>query len=285
MSPRHIHSAVAALAVYLLGAEACLGQLSPANVDGVSMGHLHYFVADVTANRDFWVGLGGTARPFAAGELVELPGVLIVISERESSSEDSVLDHVAFRVQSLVAIESRGFDVEMVEGFPGIASIYTPEGNRVELFEEGTATNVGFDPVNEIDDPVAGRHNRPLVGPLASHHLHFYLPDDQVLAARNWYVEHFGAVAGMRWRYDAADLPGMNLNFSASESARAPTSGRSLDHIGFEIRDLEAFCRKLEEAGVAFDRPYERVGPTFAVAVLTDPWGVTLELTEGLAEF
>jgi catechol 2,3-dioxygenase-like lactoylglutathione lyase family enzyme len=275
------------LVACLLGLQAAQAQIAPPNAAGVSMGHLHYFVADVDANRDFWVRLGGTAVPFAAGEIVRLPGVLILLSERgaserESAVEASLVDHVAFRVESLAALASAGFELEMVEAFPGIASIYTPDGDRVELFEEGTATNVGFDPEPGLDDPVAGRHNRPLVGALDSHHLHFYLPEDEVLAARDWYARHFGAVPGTRWRYDAADLPGMNLNFSATPAARAPTSGQSLDHVGFEIEDLEAFCLELEAAGVALDQAFRRVSPAFAFAILTDPWGTTLELTQGL---
>jgi catechol 2,3-dioxygenase-like lactoylglutathione lyase family enzyme len=270
----------------LLPLQAVQGQIRAPNEAGVSMGHLHYFVEDVAANRDFWVRLGGTAAPFAAGELVRLPGVSILISERASGSDPespaSLLDHVAFRVDSLAALAARGFELELLDAFPGIASIYTPEGDRVELFEEGTATNVGFDAESGSGNTVAGRHNRPLAGPIDSHHLHFYLPEDQVLAARDWYVERFAAVPGVRWRYEAADLPGMNLNFSATESPRAPTAGRSLDHIGFEIDNLEAFCGELEAAGVVFDSPYRQVSPSFAFAILTDPWGTTIELTEGL---
>lgn len=279
-----IRSTTAAV-FYLLSSQLAFAQLAKSSAAGVSMGHLHYFVEDVEANRDFWVSLGGTAVEFPAGEIVKMPGVLILISEGDADARSSVIDHVAFRVESLSDVASRGFDLEMVEAFPGIASIYAPSGDRIELFEEGTATNVGFDAGPDVDDFSVGRHNRALVGPLDSHHLHFYLPEDQVVVARDWYVEHFAAVPGMRWRYDAADLPGMNLNFSATDSARAPTDGRSLNHVGFEIENLEAFCEVLAAAGIVFDQPFSRVNPTFAVAVLTDPWGTTLELTEGLTAF
>jgi catechol 2,3-dioxygenase-like lactoylglutathione lyase family enzyme len=187
---------------------------------------------------------------------------------------------VAFRVASLDAIAARGFELEMVEAYPGIASVYTPAGDRVELFEEGTATNVGF--AAERPDASAERHNRPLSGELDSHHLHYYLPADQIPSAQDWYTRHFGAVPGMRWRYDAADLPGMNLNFSTMGPERPPSRGHSLDRIGFEIQDLEQFCARLEAAGVEFEQPFRRLSDRLASAVLTDPWGVTLELTEGL---
>ena len=51
------------------------------------------------------------------------------------------------------------------------------------------------------------------------------------------------------------------------------------------MRDLEEFCRRLEAAGLTFDRPYALV-PGFdslAIAFLTDPWGTYIELTENLA--
>ena len=245
------------------------------------MGHLHYVVADVAAERDFWVRLGGTAGSSAEGEHVQMPGFLVLLGDGMPAQGPSLVEHVAFRVASLAAVEARGFEIELVEAYPGIASIRTPGGNRIELFEEGTATNVGFEP--EYADTVAERHNRPLAGALDSHHLHFYLPEEQVEAARDWYVARFGAVPGMRWRYLAADLPGMNLNFSAATGPQSPTRGRSLDYIGFEITGLEEFCRELESAGVVFDLPYRRVSSTLAVATLTDPWGTTIELSEGIA--
>jgi predicted enzyme related to lactoylglutathione lyase len=53
--------------------------------------------------------------------------------------------------------------------------------------------------------------------------------------------------------------------------------------LGFEIDGLEAFCRKLEASGVAFDRPYTEIPDRgLALAYFTDPWGTYIELTEGL---
>jgi len=272
-----------AFAIGLLAALAlpAAAQIAAPNARGVSMGHLHYLVADVAAERDFWERLGGIAGTVVEGERVQMPGFVVLLSEGMPEPGPTLVEHVAFRVRSLAAIEARGFEIELVEAYPGIASISTPAGNRIELFEEGTATNVGFEP--EHSDPVAERHNRPLVGVLDSHHLHFYLPEDQVEAARDWYVAHFGAVPGMRWRYLAADLPGMNLNFSAPTGPQSPTGDRSLDHIGFEIAGLEDFCLELETAGVVLDQPYRRISAALAVATLTDPWGTTIELSEGIA--
>ena len=58
---------------------------------------------------------------------------------------------------------------------------------------------------------------------------------------------------------------------------------RALDHIGFEVKDLEAFCEILEQKGVKFDIPYRQIPSLgLSIAFLTDPWGTYVELTEGL---
>jgi hypothetical protein len=109
------------------------------------------------------------------------------------------------------------------------------------------------------------------------------LPAGSELRAKAWYAETFGGVAGKRWRYDAVDLPGINMNFSGSPQALAPLKGRRLDHIGFEIANLEAFCKKLAASGVKLDVPYTKQPTGIASAFLTDPWGTYIELTEGLS--
>ena len=133
-------------------------------------------------------------------------------------------------------------------------------------------------------DTVADRHNRKLEVPIIAHHIHLNVPQDQVAAAKEWYATHFGGVRGKRWRYDAVDLPGININISGVDTAQAPTRGRMLDHVGFEVTNLEAFCKQLEGAGIKLDRPYGKLPSGFGLAFLTDPWGTYIELTEGLRD-
>ena len=259
-------------------------QLSRPNAAGVAMGHLHYVVRDVAANKAFWVKLGGKPISREGTEGVVLPDVVILLRQGESSggTEGSVVNHVAFRVQSIAALERKGFKVEYVKEVPGVASTYTPEGERIELFDDGLATNLGFTIDGGGTDAFAARHNRKLDGPIAAHHIHLNVPEDQIVAAKEWYATHFGGVRGKRWHYDAVDLPGININISGVPSAKAPTRGRMLDHIGFEVTNLAAFCKQLEAAGLKFDRPYSTLASGFGLAFLTDPWGTTIELTEGL---
>ena len=83
---------------------------------------------------------------------------------------------------------------------------------------------------------------------------------------------------------ESDDLPGVNLSFSPSADPRSPTRGRALDHIGFEVDDLEAFVASLESNGINLEAPVRLIPDTnWKVAFLTDPWGMYIELTEGLS--
>jgi catechol 2,3-dioxygenase-like lactoylglutathione lyase family enzyme len=176
----------------------------------------------------------------------------------------TVINHVAFQVPSVEQAAARwktaGLPVEA--GNPNVAQVYvmSPDGVRVEVLEDKTMTV-----------------------PIRHHHVHWNVPQETIPDIQGWYVRMFGAVAGKRGNFPAADLPGVNLTFAASTDKNIGTRGRALDHIGFEIIDLEAFCKKLDAAGVTWDRPYVRTGD-LATASLTDPWGTHIELTDGLRQ-
>jgi catechol 2,3-dioxygenase-like lactoylglutathione lyase family enzyme len=282
---RRIIEVAAAAALVITSGSAAADDLSAPNAAGVAMGHLHYVVRDVAANKAFWTALGGRSVLFnGTTEGVVFPDVVVLLRQGEPAggTQGSVVNHVAFRVQSVAAIERAGFAVEYNAQYPGVASIHTPEGERIELFDDELATNLGFTIEGGGRDAAAERHNRKLAVPIIAHHIHLNVPQDQVAAAKEWYATHFGGVRGMRWRYDAVDLPGININISAVDTAQAPTRGRMLDHIGFEVENLAAFCRELEAKGITFDRPYGKLPSGFGLAFLTDPWGTYIELTEGL---
>jgi catechol 2,3-dioxygenase-like lactoylglutathione lyase family enzyme len=75
------------------------------------------------------------------------------------------------------------------------------------------------------------------------------------------------------------------VDFRKAQQPEAPTKGRSLDHIGFEVRNLEAFCKKLQADGVTLEMPYREMPQLggLKIAFLVDPEGTRIELTEGLA--
>lgn len=117
------------------------------------------------------------------------------------------------------------------------------------------------------------------------HHLHYFQIGNH-LPLRQWYADVLGARLGLRGTIDSADFPErMNLSFTTSTRATELTGSRSrvIDHIGLEVRDLEALCKRLAASGIQFDVPY---GTSLELglpsATLTDPSGVVIELTEGL---
>jgi catechol 2,3-dioxygenase-like lactoylglutathione lyase family enzyme len=240
-----------------------LAQLAAPGGSGVSMGHLHLYTKDPDAQKKFWVdGLGAQETKLGAMQVFKLSGALILLRKGEPAggTEGSVVNHVAVKVRDLDAtlakLEAGHFPI--ISRNPPQAMVLAPDDIRVEL----------------TGDP-------DLAQPVAYHHIHFYTP--KVDEMKQWYVTTFGAIPGKRGRFEAADLTGVNLSFTLAPGAVAGTKGRALDHIGFEIRDLEAFSKKLEAGGTKFDLPYRKVPALgIAVAFLTDPWGTYIELTEGL---
>jgi catechol 2,3-dioxygenase-like lactoylglutathione lyase family enzyme len=290
-----VNRTAAAVALALAGAVVATQAQAPPplaapNAAGVSMGHLHYRVRDVAANRRFWIALGGrpltTSRFTAPGrEILRFQDVLVVLDPGESSggTDGSVLNHVAFRVPSLAPVEQAGLTPARLAQFPGVSTVMSPENERIELFEN-IATNLTFTPDGGARDAAAERHNRPVAVPISFHHVHLYVPDAAaVVEAKAWYARVFGGIPGKRAQYDATDVPGINLNFSAAPRATQPTKGRMLDHIGFEVVRLRDFCRRLEGMGIVFDEPYAEGRDGIGRAAFTDPWGTSIELTEGLS--
>lgn len=265
---------------------AVLAQLSPPNKTGVTMGHLHYTVRDVEANKKFWVALGATPVMIGSGEVLTLPGVMILLDKANTSggTEGSVVNHVGFRVanvaQFMAKMKAAGYKVAPSTIAPRtVGNVFTPEGERIELLDD-LSENVQFTHDEGSQDGTAAQQKMTL--PIVLHHIHFYVPEGSVADIKAWYVKVFGAVPGKRYHYEAVDLPGVNLNFSGVPTKMESTKGRMLDHIGFEITNLEAFCKRLEANGVTLGAPYKKHQSGVANAFLTDPWGTYIELTEGL---
>lgn len=252
-----------AACVLLCLSSAGWAQLPAPNPSGVSMGHLHLNVRDPEAHRVFWMALGGKLVKLGDMDVIKFPDVLVLYKKGEPTggTDGSVVGHIGFRVKDLHASLEK-WRAAGLKTLPGASThqafVIAPDDIRIEMTE---------DPSLQV--------------PIANHHIHFYT--GSVDGTKAWYVKMFGAVPGRRGKFEAADLPGVNLTFSRAEGATAGTQGRALDHIGFEVKDLESFCKKLETAGVKFDIPYRRLPALgISIAFLTDPWGTYIELTEGL---
>jgi hypothetical protein len=106
---------------------------------------------------------------------------------------------------------------------------------------------------------------------------------------QQWYMKAFNATLreGQTDFFIGADLPGVGymLNFFSwlPNENLVGTKGRAVDHVGFEVRNLRAFCAELEAKGLKLATPLERDEALgLDVATIVDPWGTVVELTEGL---
>ncbi|HEY1240353.1 MAG TPA: VOC family protein [Bryobacteraceae bacterium] len=254
------------LVVLAASAVCVFAQLAPSNDSGVSMGHIHLVVADPEGQKKAWIDAFG-AENIKAGplDLLKLPGIFVIVSKGmpNGGSNGSTANHIGIAVKDYSATKARleAAGVKMQELTPNQQMFATfPEDIRVEVMEV--------------------REQAALV---AFHHMHLSVPDPGV--TREWYVKTFGAMAGSRRNLPAAMIPGGEVDFLKAQMPPAPTKGRSLDHIGFEVKNLEAFIKKLQADGITMDMPYtdmtQRIG--LKIAFLTDPVGTRIELTEGLA--
>lgn len=243
-------------------------QAFPPNEAGVTMGHWHLNTRDVEANKKIFVGMGGTALKAGNFEVVRFPGVIVYLHQNNvpppaGGTVGTVVNHVGFLVQNVQEATAR-WKAAGVPVLPGNnnrtdqAFVVTPDELRIEILED---KNQRF--------------------PIQHHHIHFNVPESAIPEIQAWYAKTFGAKPGMRGQNKAADIPGANLTFSATTTPTVTTKGRVLDHIGFDVKNLEAFCKNLEAAGIKLDRPFTRNPQTGgALAFIYDPWGTYIELNE-----
>jgi catechol 2,3-dioxygenase-like lactoylglutathione lyase family enzyme len=255
------------LILSLLLTSTVLAQLPPGNAKGVSMGHLHLRISDLDGHKKLWIDtLGGTVVKLGRLEAYQFPGVQVLLTKGAPAggTDGCVVDHLGFKVKDLDEAKAKltAAGGKFLTENPKTRQMFIefPDGIKVEFTE-----------------------NKAQSDPVVHDHIHFAV--QQIDEQRAWYEKLFGAVPGTSGPFKAADVPGVNLRWRSSDSKLAGTKGRGVDHIGFEITNLEAFCKNLEAEGVKFDRSYSAFPQMgLNIAFLTDPWGVYIELTEGLAK-
>lgn len=229
-------------------------------------GHHHLNVTDVTAHVKFFADtLGGTVVTSSGQPFVKFPNVLVFLRRQPPTggSKGSVVDHVAFSVPNLAAalarVKAGGYAVISTATSPRVSAlVMAPDQLQVELVE------------------VKGQPT-----PVAMHHVHFHVPDHVVM--QTWY----GTVLQVKPKdYSSPTvsfpLPGAQLEFTKTPKEMAPIKGRVIDHIGFEVYDMDLFLDRLEDIGAPLTAPSRMPGLGIPSAFLADPWGTSIELTEGL---
>jgi len=273
-------------AVCLLLPSTASAQLLAAKEGPIVYGHHHVNATDPAAHKKFWAdALGGTVVKVGtdAREVIRIPNVWIFMRAQaaKGSSKGSTADHIGFSVkdleQTLGRVKANGFRVATAEESP---ASYNVKG---DIANPGPGTRLAF--VFGPDDvKVELLEQRDQAEPIRLHHMHFF--GEQNTAMRDWYVKVFGASALQAQpnaAFISATLPGLRLNFSPSTTPTVATAGRAVDHIGFEIKNLQEFLAKVEAQGIKPSVTYRRVDALgINIAFIVDPWGTNIELTEGL---
>ena len=262
--------AIAAMAVWSRTSTVA-AQLFPRGDDVMTMGHVLLNVSDVAAHRDFWMKQFD-AKPVTVGKLegVTVPGVVVLfrLQPRTGPSEGTTINHMGLKLNKLSDFTARFDKAGLKYDPPRIGRETTPQTYvtgpdtfRMELVEDSR-----------------------IPAPVVSHHLHYWL--EQPVEVKRFYVQKLLLKPTMRGPYESGDVPGMNLTLAPLGSQKVPgvpTKGRLMDSIGFDVPNLKAYVDKVAANGVKFDVPYGRDAELGLMsATLTDPWGVTIRLTEGL---
>ena len=182
-------------------------------------------------------------------------------------SVGSGVDHIGFSFRDLDAKmavwKAAGVtvveDVREVDGLFKLAFLEDPWGTKIEVVED---------------------HEWP-----GFHHIH--LRSDDPGATLAWYEDLFSGVAdqlkgrigGLRYNGGLWLLVGQQ-----GDGSLAATAGRSVDHLGWEVDDLDAYIALLATKGIELDSgPREltnAAGQELKIAFVVSPEGVRIEIVE-----
>jgi catechol 2,3-dioxygenase-like lactoylglutathione lyase family enzyme len=278
---------VALLAFSLLAiAPSASAQLLAAKDGPIVYGHHHLNTTNMDAQKKFYVEtLGGTLVKFGTNqqEIIKFPNVLIFFRPMQAPTGGTIgttVNHIGFSVPNLRPVVQK----IKANGFKMITSDSVAANVKVtdDIAAASPTTNIAF-ALGPEDTKVEFVEVKTQTAPIQLHHVHFFGPQNVEMQA--WYAKTFGAKPRSTpgSAFVSADLPGVALNFTPSPTPVVGTQGRALDHIGFEVKNLEAFTKKLEADGIKLERPYTKVAALgIAIAFIKDPWGTYIELTEGL---
>jgi catechol 2,3-dioxygenase-like lactoylglutathione lyase family enzyme len=254
----------------------------------IVIGHYHLNVTSVDAHKKFWVDtLGGTATKIGSVEAVRFPGVLLLLNVQKPTgpTKGTTFDHIGFAVPDVPATTTK----VVANGYQLTVGREPPPGQTAS---PPTAGNYGRFSYLVAPDGVKVElvtNMEPNAPPIVHHHVHF--TNKAYVEMQQFFMKAFNATLrpGQTDFFIGADLQGVgySLNFFRWEPAAdlVGTKGRAVDHVGFEVKNLEAFCKELEAKGITLTEKYHRdKSLNIASATIVDPYGTVLELTEGLRQ-
>ena len=202
-----------------------------------SFTHVHLRSADPEASAEWYKTLfGGELRDFSGGmgSVAYSHGNIATMQDNglAGSLEGGAIHHFGFAVPNvplmLEKAEIMGASIELqpTQGILSnqIAMFRDPWGAKVELLEHPTYKGI--------------------------HHVHIFTTNSSLL--RDWFLEIFGGESYPQ--DDISDLKiikyeGIWVHISESDQAILPSRGRSLDHFGFSVNDMDNLVARIRESG------------------------------------
>ncbi|HZM59462.1 MAG TPA: VOC family protein [Vicinamibacterales bacterium] len=254
----------------------------------IVIGHYHLNVTSVDAHKKFWVDtLGGTPTKVGSVEAIRFPGTLLLLNVQKPTgpTKGTTFDHIGFAVPDVPAtttkVVANGYELTVGREPPPGQTASPPTAGNYGQF----SYLVGPDGV-KVELVTNKEPNAP---PIIHHHVHF--TNKMFVEMQQFFMKAFNATLrpGQTDFFIGADLQGVgySLNFFHWEPAAdlVGTKGRAVDHVGFEVKNLEAFCKELEAKGIKLTEKYHRdKSLNIMSATIVDPYGTVLELTEGLRQ-
>lgn len=176
-------------------------------------------------------------------------------------SAGSVVDHIGFSFKDL--------DAKMTE-FKAAGIKVLAEPRQVMDFKFAFIEDPWGTKIEVMQDP-------ELYG---FHHIHLMVPDQE--STVKWYADTFGGVVG-----NFKNIPSLQavrygdvwLIVSKGAEGLAPTKGRSMDHLGWAVPDLDAAAATIKGKGITFDvEPMDFAN--LRISFITDPNGVYIEIVQ-----
>ena len=263
------------VALLLCSALTLTAQLPAPNAEGVSAGHHILRAKDVEVTNKFWTTLGGEPAALATIKLMKFPGVLLIIGAPRVAAgapaqppqplpgnHGTTVEFITFKVKDLKAslAKWKAAGLEPMKEYKDV-TLLSPDDVQVRIIED-----------------------KSLSVPIASDGIFMNVANGAEVSA--WYAKWFGAKLSRSGSDTIGDIPGARIVFHETKDPIAPTKGHSLNLLGFEVKDLPAFVKKYQDAGGKFDGAGTIATATAAnlsVIQLTDPWGTSIEVSQGLA--
>lgn len=242
-----------------------MAQLPTPNAEGVSAGHHILRAKDVDVANKFWATLGGEPGALANIKLMKIPGVLLFISAPRGNTPSlggnhgTTVEFLTFKVRDLkgALAKWRAAGIEPMKEYKE-TTLLGPDDVQVRITEDSKL-------------PV----------PIASDGLIMNVASAAEVSA--WYAKWFGAKVSKSGGETIGEIPGARIVFHETKDSIAPTKGHSLGLLGFEVKDLQDFVKRYQASGAKLDgNVATSAAANLSVVQLTDPWGTSIEVSQGL---